>query len=69
MTSPVFTAREKMREAQREVGYRRFVYAKRVNDGKMKQAEADRFIAIMTEIAADYGALAEEQDAAGRLPL
>jgi hypothetical protein len=56
-----FTAREKMQAAQREAGYRRFVYPKRVDAGKMKQAEADRQIAIMDEIAADYGALAESE--------
>jgi hypothetical protein len=67
MTAPTFTARQKMQEAQREVGYRRFVYAKRVNDGKMKQAEANRLIAIMTEMAADYGALADKEEQAGRL--
>ncbi len=58
-----YTAREKMRAAQREVNYRRYVYAKRIADGKMTQAKADAEIAIMDEIARDYGAqaIAEEQ--------
>lgn len=58
-----FTARQKMQAAQREVGYRRFVYPKRVADGKMSQSECDRGIAIMDEIAADYGKLAREEEA------
>lgn len=62
-----FKSRDKMRAAQREVGYRRFVYSKRVADGKMTQQKADEEIAIMDEIAADYGALAEAEDKAGRL--
>lgn len=62
-----FTAREKMHAAKREAGYRQFVYPNRVYLGKMKQAQADREIALMEEIAADYGALAEKEEAAGRL--
>lgn len=57
---PPFTARDKMQAIQREVGYRRWVYPKRVEAGKMKQADADREIAIMDEIAREYGALAEK---------
>lgn len=57
-----FTNRDKMRCAQRESGYRRFVYGRRVADGKMKQTKADEEIAIMDEIAADYGALATADD-------
>jgi len=62
-----FTAREKMRAAQREAGYRRFVYPKRIDAGKMTQAKADEEIALMDEIAADYGALAGAEDEEGRL--
>lgn len=62
-----FTNRDKMRAAQREVGYRRFVYAKRVADGKMQQSKADEEIALMDEIAADYGALAEADEKKERL--
>ena len=61
MTASNFTARQKMQAAQRESGYRGYVYPKRVAAGKMKQADADRQIAIMDEIAADYGALAEKE--------
>ena len=62
-----FTNRDKMRAAQREAGWRRFVYERRVADGKMTRAKADEEIALMDEIAADYGALAGADDAEGRL--
>ena len=62
-----FTNREMMREVQSEIGYRRFVYAKKVSAGTMKQSEADRKIAIMEQIALQYGLAAEKDDATGRL--
>ena len=62
-----FTARDKMRCAQREAGYRRFAYPKRVEAGNMRQRDADEQIALMDEIAADYGALAKEQEGRERL--
>lgn len=65
--SEIFTARQKMQAAQREVGYRRRVYPRRVDDGKMTQAQADREIAIMDQIALDYGALAKAEEARGDL--
>ena len=65
--TPRFTNRQKMQCVQRELGYRRFVYAKRVADGKMKQAKADEEIALMEEISAEYGAAAEQDDKAKRL--
>ena len=58
-----FTAREKMRCAQREAGYRRFVYPKRIAAGKMRQRDADEEIAMMDEIAVNYG----EQEKKDRL--
>lgn len=59
-----FTYRDKMRECQREAGYRRFVYPKLVASGKMRQAEADKRIAILEEMALDYGRAAEKQERA-----
>lgn len=59
--APRFTAREKMRAAQREAGFRRFVYPKRVAAGKMNQTKADEEIALMDEIAAHFGELAEKE--------
>ena len=62
-----FSAREKHKEAVREVAYRQFVFSKRVDEGRMKEAEAERRIAIMEEIAEDYREQAEKEEAAGRL--
>lgn len=56
-----FTNREKMQAAQREVGYRRFVYPRRVADGKMSQKKADDEIALMEEIAVEYGERAKAE--------
>lgn len=39
---------------QREIGQRNWVYPRRVADGRMTQAEADREIAVMQAILADY---------------
>lgn len=50
---------EKAKEAHREVQMRCRVYPRRVADGKMTQAEADRKIAVMVSIEADYERLAE----------
>ena len=49
-----FTAAEKRREMQRELGYRRRVYAKMVADENMTQVESDRRIAIIEAIIRDY---------------
>ena len=62
-----FTAREKQAEAHREVSYRRRVYARMVADGRMTQQKADRAIAIMEQIAADYGLEAEAEYTKTRL--
>lgn len=64
---PRFSAREKMQAAQREVGYRRWVYPKRVADGKMTQAQADREIALLDEMSRDYGQLAQIEEAGNDL--
>lgn len=58
---PQFSATDKMRAAQREVGYRRYVYPRRVSDGKMQQSKADEEIALMDEIARDYGELSKKE--------
>ncbi|MBX9934424.1 MAG: hypothetical protein K2Y56_23405 [Methylobacterium sp.] len=51
-----FTAADKLRCAKREVSQRRRVYAGLVASGRMAQADADREIATMEAIAADYAA-------------
>lgn len=62
-----FTARDKAKCAAREARKRHQVYRRLVDTGKMTQAEADRQIAIMEAIAADYTAQADAEDARGRL--
>lgn len=62
-----FTAADKAKCAEREVAQRRRVYPRLVESRRMKQAEADRQIAIMEAIAADYTAQADGEDAKGRL--
>jgi hypothetical protein len=44
---------------ERELGYRRRVYPRRVDGGTMSSAKADRELAIMEAIAADYRAKIE----------
>jgi hypothetical protein len=54
-------------ESWREVGYRKRVYARLVEAGKMKAENAARGIAIMEAIMADYNGAAEAEAAKGRL--
>lgn len=56
-----FTDTEKLEAVRRELKYRRRVYAKRVADGAMTQALADRQIAIFEAIEADYVPRAEKE--------
>ncbi|GEP06865.1 hypothetical protein [Methylobacterium oxalidis] len=56
--SQTFTATDKLRCAEREVRQRHRVYAGLVASNRMKQADADREIACMEAIAADYRAQA-----------
>ena len=48
------TATDKLREINREIGQRRRVYPRLVAAEKMTQQTADRQIAIMEAIRADY---------------
>jgi len=56
-----FSAAEKRREMEREIGWRRSVYARMVHDGKMTQVESDRRIAIVAAIIEDYRAAGESE--------
>ena len=58
----MFTNMQKAAEASREVGYRQFVYSKKVAEGSMKPEVAERRIAIMQQIANDYLSLAEADE-------
>jgi hypothetical protein len=48
-----FTPTDKLKVVQREVDFRRYVYPRRVADGKMRQAEADYQLAVMEAILED----------------
>jgi hypothetical protein len=54
-----FTAAEKHRAIRREIEMRKSVYPRRVMAGQMSQNQADKQIALMEAIAADYAALME----------
>lgn len=43
---------EMLAEAKRELHLRRSVYPRRVSNGKMKQGQADRYIAVQEAIVA-----------------
>ncbi len=61
------TGRDKLREAEREVQQRERVYARLVENGKLTRQKADRQIAIMEAIAADYRRQAVEEEQKGML--
>ena len=49
-----FTTEEKLKCAEREVGFRKRVYERRVADGRMSRQKADDEISAMQAIADDY---------------
>jgi hypothetical protein len=57
----IITAADKLKCVERELAYRYRVFARRVDAEKMTQKQADREIALMEEIAADYRTLAERE--------
>jgi len=63
-----FSAAQKRREAEREISYRRQVYAKMVHDGRMTQEESDMRIAIMQDIARDYRVIGEQEEPTLKFP-
>lgn len=64
--NPITNA-DKAKEAKREVAMRRRVYPNWISSGRLTQAAADRQIATMEAIAADYAKAAEDDAAKGRL--
>lgn len=62
-----FSSSDKAIEARREVRQRQRVYSRLVGEGKMNGKSADRQIAIMEEIAADYAERAEADEQEERL--
>jgi len=68
MTGEEFTAADLAACAEREVLQRRKVYPRWVGEKRMSQEFADRQIAMMRRIAADYHAKVEaDPQASGRL--
>ena len=57
----MISAADKMECAERELRYRRRVYGRLVDRGKMTKAQADRELELMEAIALDYRALAQEE--------
>lgn len=51
-----FTPADKLKAVERELGYRRRVYARLVAERKMKPLDMDRELALFEAIAADYRA-------------
>jgi hypothetical protein len=49
-----FTPEDKLRAVEREIMMRKRVYTRYVQEGKMKQHQADQGIAVMEAIAEDY---------------
>lgn len=61
MSERIFTNAEKLKAVERELGYRRRVYAHRVANQKMTQSLADEQIAVFEAIEIDYRALARKE--------
>jgi hypothetical protein len=57
----MITAREKLACAERELRFRRRVYAKRVAAGLMSASQANYELNVMEHIAEDYRELAKRQ--------
>jgi len=55
-----FTATDKWKAAERELAYRRRVYPRWIEAGKMTDGFAAAQIAVMEAICRDYAALAEK---------
>jgi hypothetical protein len=67
MNIPTYSARDLAQAVERELGYRRRVFPRRVADGKMKQVDADRQIAMFEHIRDRFMAEADAEEAKGRL--
>jgi hypothetical protein len=57
----MFAASEKLKCLEREIAYRKRVYARLVTEKKMTETLAIKQISIMEEIADDYRAPAERE--------
>jgi len=57
-----YTNAEKLRELEREIGYREKVFTRMVAEGLLDPNQARRRMSIMREIAADYVKLVEQDE-------
>jgi hypothetical protein len=57
----MISAADKLQCAERELKYRRRVYGRLIERGKMSQREADRELELMEAIANDYRDLASDE--------
>jgi hypothetical protein len=57
----MITITDKLRCVERELSYRRRVYARLVANGKMTAALADRELEVMTAIVGDYQQLEADE--------
>jgi hypothetical protein len=57
----MITATDKLQCAEREVKYRRRVYGRLVERGKMAKRDSERELELMEAIAEDYRKLAEQE--------
>lgn len=62
-----FTAKELATAVLREITFRKRVYPRMVDAGKMTREKADREVAMFEQIRADYEARAAEQERQGML--
>lgn len=60
--APPIPAVEKLRAIEREIGYRRLVYPRRVEAKKMTQKQADWQLQVMEAIRDDYLTLAKAEN-------
>ncbi len=60
VASPIFTRARKLEAVEREIKYRRRVYARLIEQGRMQAAEATLQIQIFEAIAADYREQAQQ---------
>lgn len=56
-----YSAGEKLTAVNREIGFRKRVYARRVAERKMTQEQMDREIDVFQAIGRDYEALAAKE--------
>lgn len=54
MAEAIYSAQQKLEAVERELGFRRRVYERRVSEGKMSRQKADYEIGVFESIAADY---------------